>query len=233
MKNFYYLIFLFLASGSAVAQTQLAQAQNLYDAKNFAASKAILEKLYDADHSDTAALELLANIEGIEKHWSVAIPLFKELTSRKPYDAEVFYRYGGVMARQAQQSSKLKAMTMLNDIESAFQKTIQLEPNHINARWALIEYYIQVPKFLGGGEDKAKRYADELAKLSAVDGCLAKGHIEEFYGRFSQAEIFYLAAIKVGNSKTGYQKLADLYRNKMDRPNKADAILRDYQNQKI
>ncbi len=233
MSNNSLFILLLINCTLSFAQRPIDEAQKLYDSKNFEAAKLLLQKIYADDSANDRALELLSNINGIQENWAQAVLLFKKLHQRRPQDAEISYRLGGVTARLAQSVSKIRAIGLLNDIESAFKRTIQIDPNHIGARWALIEYYLQVPRFQGGGESKAKRYADELDKLSAVDGCLAKGHIEEFYGRFSQAEIFYLAAIKLGNSKTCYQKLADLYRNKMDRPKKADDILREYQNQKI
>jgi tetratricopeptide (TPR) repeat protein len=113
---------------------------------------------------------------------------------------------------------------LLDDVKVAFKKAIQLNPNHIGARWALIEIYIQLPGFVGGSESKAKKYAEELLKISPVDGYLSKGHIEEYFKRYTIAEKYYLKAIEIGNSKTTYQKLVDLYKNKMAQPEKAKKV---------
>ena len=129
---------------------------------------------------------------------------------------------------QAKESNKFAALSLINDAIDNFEKTIALNPNHIGARWALLEIYIQLPGIVGGSERKAKKYADQLLKISPVDGYLAKGHVEEYFKRYTAAEKNYKKAIEVGNSLATYQKLANLYKNKMDQPEKAKQILAAY-----
>ena len=85
-------------------------------------------------------------------------------------------------------------------------------------------------KFLLGmlSETKPKTFA-ELLKISPIDGYLANGHIAEHYQRYKSAELNYKSAIAVGQSKTAYQKLADLYKNKMQQPQKATILMAEYQ----
>ena len=130
---------------------------------------------------------------------------------------------------KAKESNKFKALGMIDDIKGSFEKAIQINPNHIEARWALIELYLQLPGIVGGSERKADKYASELLKISPVDGYLAKGHIAEYFNRFKEAEKQYNKAIAVSGSKTSYQKLADLYKNKMNQPQKAKTVLENYQ----
>jgi hypothetical protein len=63
---------------------------------------------------------------------------------------------------------------------------------------------------------------NELIELSKVDGYLAKGYIDEYFSRYSKAEANYIKAHEIGNSKTTFQKLYDLYLNKIK--DKAKAI---------
>ena len=181
---------------------------------------------------DKKTIEYLGDIQCHWNHWEAAIPYYKKLIHLQPTQAEYFYKYGGAFAMQAKSSSKFSALLMIDDMKIAFEKTIQLNPNHIGARWALLEIYIQLPGILGGSEAKAKKYSDELLKISPVDGFLSMGHIEEYFKRYSQAEKQYIKAIEVGNSLTTYQKLANLYKNKMDQPEKAKQILAAYNEKK-
>jgi uncharacterized protein HemY len=112
---------------------------------------------------------------------------------------------------------------MMGEIKSEFQSALKLNPNHIGARWP-IEIYLQLPMMAGGSEKKAIQYANELLRVSTVDGYLARGHIEEYYKRYAAAEKQYKKAIAIGQSATTYQKLADLYKNKMHQPEKAKAL---------
>jgi tetratricopeptide (TPR) repeat protein len=130
---------------------------------------------------------------------------------------------------KAKESNKFKALGMIDEIKASFEKAIQLNPNHIEARWALIELYLELPGIVGGSEKKAQKYANELSKISPVDGYLSKGRIDEYFERYKEAEKNYKQAIAIGGSKTSYQKLANLYKNKMNQPEKAKLVLETYQ----
>ncbi|MCZ7080306.1 hypothetical protein, partial [Salmonella enterica] len=59
---------------------------------------------------------------------------------------------------------------------------------------------------------------------------LSRGHIDEYFKRYSDAERQYKHAIIVSKSKTSYQMLANLYQKKMNQPVKAKAVLDEYKN---
>ena len=132
------------------------------------------------------------------------------------------------MGMLAKESNKFKALGMIGDVRKSFEKAIELNPKHIDARWALIELYLQLPGIVGGSESKANRYANELLNISPVDGYLAKGRIAEYFDRFPTAEKYYKLAVEIGGSRTSYQKLADLYKNKMNKPEKARATWAEF-----
>jgi tetratricopeptide (TPR) repeat protein len=122
--------------------------------------------------------------------------------------------------------NKFKALGMLDDIKESFEKAIQLNPKHIGARWALVELYIKLPGIVGGSESKAKKYSNELLAISPVDGYMSRGRIEEYFKRYKAAEVSYKKAIVASNnSAESCKKLAELYKNKMNEPAKASALL--------
>jgi hypothetical protein len=92
----------------------------------------------------------------------------------------------------------------------------------------LIELYIKLPGVVGGSETKALKYANELLKISAVDGYLSRGHIDEYYKRYKSAELQYKKAIATGKSLESYQRLASLYKNKMNEPERARVTLEEF-----
>ena len=65
-----------------------------------------------------------------------------------------------------------------------------------------------------------------------VDGYLSKGQIDEYFKRYNLAEQQYKKAIAAGSTKTGSQMLANLYKNKMNNPEKAKSVLEEYKNKK-
>lgn len=175
-----------------------------------------------------SAIEYLGDSYGMQRNWNDALAAYKKLRALRPSVANYHYKYGGVLGMIAKESNKFKALSLIDDVRDAFVKAIELDPGHIEARWALVELYLQLPGIVGGSEKKAKRYAAELARLSPVDGYLAKAHIAEYFGRYAEAEQHYRSAINVGRSQLCYQKLADLYKHKMNLPEKAKSVMAEY-----
>ncbi|MDI9258043.1 tetratricopeptide repeat protein [Flavobacterium sedimenticola] len=210
------------------SQSDFEIGKKLFVQGNYASAKPILENVIKETPNHLTALEYLGDIEGNNKSWDKAMEYYGKLIALKPTEANYHYKYGGCLGMKAKESSKFKALGMIDDVKGCFEKAIQLNPNHIEARWALIELYLQLPGIVGGSEKKAQRYANELAKISPVDFYLAKGRIAEYFNRYKEAERNYKLAIEIGGSKTTYQKLANLYKHKMNQPEKAKLLLETY-----
>ena len=222
-----YLIFLFI-SISVSSQSDFETAVNFYNSKQYEAAKTIFEKSLKQNPSDLKSIEYLGDIQSQHKNWDNAISYYEKLKISDPNQANYFYKYGGALGMKAKESNKFSALLMMDEVKSSFEKAIKLNPKHIDARWALIEVYIQLPSIVGGSQEKAMQYSNELLKISPVDGYLSKGHIYEYYKKYALAESQYKSAILVGNSKNSYQKLADLYKNKMNLPQKAKQTIINY-----
>ena len=61
-------------------------------------------------------------------------------------------------------------------------------------------------------------------RLSPFDGYLSKGYIEEYFGRNKKAELNYIKALEINNSKVAFQKLYNLYTYKMKNWDKAQQL---------
>lgn len=223
-----YLILTLLLPLTFLGQTSFEKGENYFKLEKWELAKVQFEKNLKQNPSDLKSIEYLGDIQCQSQNWVKAVPYYERLKKAKPSVAEYYYKYAGATAMQAKESNKFAALSLINDAIDNFEKTIALNPNHIGARWALLEIYIQLPGIVGGSERKAKKYADQLLKISPVDGYLAKGHVEEYFKRYTAAEKNYKKAIEVGNSLATYQKLANLYKNKMDQPEKAKQILAAY-----
>lgn len=181
------------------------------------------------DHpKDAKTIEYLGDIEGFAKNWDLSITYYKTLVDAYPKNANYHYKYGGVMGMKALAVNKLRAATMINDIKEAFETAATLDPKHIETRWALIELYIQLPSIIGGSETKAKEYADQLFKISKVEGLLANGYIAEYNDRPEDAERYYKQAVKVDGSVSCYEKLQEHY-EKNGQPREALSIVSNAQ----
>lgn len=196
-------------------ENDFQKAENYFKAEKYELAKPLFESIVKENPKNLKAIEYLGDIAGHYENWDTAIYYYEKLKKANPNEADYFYKYGGALGMKAKDSNKFKALGMIGDVRTSFERAIALNPKHIEARWALIELYLQLPGVVGGSEKKAKEYAAQLAKLSPVDGFLANGHIDEYFNRYSLAEKNYLKAHEIGNSKTTFQKLYNLYLNKL------------------
>jgi tetratricopeptide (TPR) repeat protein len=212
------LIALFIVFPMMVwSQSNYSKAEKLFEVKKYDEAQPLFESFLKDNPSHLKTLEYLGDIAGHNKSWDKAIVYYQKLKQLKPSEANYFFKYGGVLGMKAKESNKFKALGMIGEVKESFEKAIELNPKHIEARWALVTIYIQLPGFVGGSESKAIKYSNELLKLSPIDGYLSRGQIDEHFKRYPAAEQQYKKAIAAGSTKVGGQMLASLYKNKMNK----------------
>ncbi|GAB1856354.1 hypothetical protein MHTCC0001_11890 [Flavobacteriaceae bacterium MHTCC 0001] len=213
------LLLFFLFPILCFSQQGLGEIEQLLEEKKFKKAEALVLAYLENHPEDLKAVELLGDTYGHQKTWDKAIDAYKTLVEINPNVANYQYKYGGAMGMKALEN-KLKAISLIGDIKRAFTKAAELDENHIDARWALVELYMQLPGIFGGSKSKSLKYANELEVLSKVDGYLAKGYIYEYDDEPELAENYYRKAILVGGSLTCYNKLTSFY-EKENEPQKA------------
>lgn len=217
---FLFLLFpLFLFS-----QSDFEKGEKFFREENFEQAQAVFQNFLLTNPSNLKSIEYLGDIAARDKSWDKAIGYYKKLKQLKPAEANYYYKYGGALGLKAKEVNKFKALGMIGEIKESFEKAIILNPKHIEARWALVMLYLKLPAIIGGSESKAVQYSNELLKLSPVDGYLSKGQIDEHFGKYTSAEEQYKKAIAAGSVKKGTQMLVNLYKNKMNQPEKASKI---------
>lgn len=219
-----YILFIFLFPILIFAQSDFGKGEKLFREGKYEQAQPIFEIFLRENPSNLKAIEYLGDIAAHNKSWSKAIGYYQKLKELKPLEANYYYKYGGALGLKAKEVNKFKALGMIGEIRGSFEKAIELNPKHIEARWALVMLYLQLPAIVGGSESKAIQYSNELLKLSLVDGYLSKGQIDEYFKRYGSAETQYKKAIAAGSIKTGSKMLANLYKNKMNQPEKAAKI---------
>ncbi len=205
-------------------QSDFDKGKKLFEADKYEQAQSVFENYLATNSSHLKTIEYLGDIAAHDKSWDKAIGYFKKLKQLKPFEANYYYKYGGALGLKAREVNKFKALGMIGEIKESFEKAIVLNPKHIEARWALVMLYMKLPGIIGGSESKALQYSNELLKLSPIDGYLSKGQIDEHFGKYTSAEEQYKKAIAAGSTKTGAQMLANLYKNKMNQPEKAAKI---------
>ena len=206
------------------SQNQLEHAQKLYAEKKYEKTIQTLQSYLEKNPESAQATELLGDAYGKLRKWEEAKTAYKQLAEAYPKNANYHYKYGGVLGMMAKEN-KMKALGYLDDIKAELRKAAELDPKHIDVRWALVQFYMELPGIFGGSMETSLKYADELEQISKVDGYLAKGYIYEEDEDEDNAEKYYKLAVSTGGSTTCYEKLANFYVN----VNQFDKAINTYQ----
>lgn len=212
-----------------MAETDFEKAEKLFKQEKYEQAKVLFENYLKSNPNNYKTIEYLGDIAGHQKKWDEAIKQYKVLKTQFSKTANYWYKYGGALGMKAKSVNKFKALGMIDEVEKSFLTAAKLDAKHIESRWALVMLYIELPGIVGGSETKAKKYSEELQELSKVDGYLAKGYIDEYFSRYTKAEANYIKAHEIGNSKTTFQKLYNLYLNKIKDKTKAKKLKEQFE----
>lgn len=209
--------------------TDFEKGEKLFQQEKYDQAKVLFESYLKSNPNNYKTIEYLGDIAGHQKKWDEAIRHYQILKKQFPKTANYWYKYGGALGMKAKSVNKFKALGMIDEVETSFLTAARLDTRHVDARWALVMLYIELPGIVGGSEKRALKYADELMNISKVDGYLSKGYIDEYFDRYKKAEANYIKAHEIGNSKTTFQKLYNLYLNKIKDKTKANKLKEQFE----
>jgi tetratricopeptide (TPR) repeat protein len=155
-----------LLAGSVPAEAQVPQAFALLAEGRYAEATRILQPL----QHDPQALYGLARIALVEnRHEDAANLLVRAIEARRGSATYHFWlgvAYGGI----AQSANPLRQAALAIRARNEFERAVQLDPNLLQARFGLIDFYLIAPSFLGGDEGLALRQAQELMARNRLQG---------------------------------------------------------------
>lgn len=199
-------------------QTYLPELERLFINKEFNQAEVLITHYLETDSNNLEAIELLGDINGYQQKWDNALGNYKKLIEANKDNANYHYKYAGVLGRKALEN-KLKSITYIGEAKNHFIEATKLNPNHIAARWALVELYTELPGFMGGSIKKALNYSKELERLSKVDGYLATGYIYENTKQYKLAEKYQVMALLESESLILLKELVGSEKNKAAKKN--------------
>lgn len=218
MMNHISFFLLLLISSFSWSQSNCTLGQKQFDQEDYKNAIKSLELCLTSNEKNEEAQYILGKSYAKLENWEKASDVYEKLVQDYPNNAEYNFLYGGSLGLYAKNLNPLKAVNYISDIKFYLKKAIELDENHIDARWALVQIYMELPFVVGGSKSTAEKYAEELLEISPIDGYLAFGFIEAYDENWSDAEKHYKKAVEVGQSETAFQKLVDvqLQQNKIE-----------------
>ena len=187
MKKILLLILLTLST-QLYAQSSLDNGISLYNQEKYSAAKEIFESFLEKNDGNSEAhlylakcLFQLGDLDEAIEHGERAV----ELDDKNP---DYHFELGLLYAEDARDASIFRAPFLAGNIKEQFKRTIELDPNHLEGRIGLGEFYLQAPGIAGGDLDKALEQAKIIETMDEMRGgfLLARIYIEK--ESFSEAE---------------------------------------------
>lgn len=186
-----------LVAGLAVSvDAQCSPAvQKLLDDRKFDAARSEVDALLKHNAKDDVALNCMGRTYIAEEKAGDAQKWFERAIDANDKVAVHHLWLGNSIGEQAQRASKLKQPFMAKRIKSEFERAVALDPNLIDGRHGLIQFYSQAPGIMGGSMDKAKEQAREIGKLNAWRGHWEMAQLLERDKDFAGADKEFQAAV--------------------------------------
>ena len=93
-----------------------------------------------------------------------ALTVLQRAVAQDPNNANIHYLLGVAYGNLAEKASAFRRVSFARHTRDEFEHAVELDPNHLEARWALVQYYELAPGYLGGSEQKAEQQAEEINK---------------------------------------------------------------------
>ena len=164
-----------VSSISIAAQSPtVLQGRKLFDEKKFNEAKAVVEPL---GKTEAPAAFLLGRIALEQNDSRKSVDWLERAVDLNPRSSEYWDWLGRAYGSQAQTASKLRLPSLASKTKGAWEKAIALDPENLDARQDIIQYYLQAPGFLGGSKDKARAMANEIRKRNTYRGAFAMASV--------------------------------------------------------
>jgi tetratricopeptide (TPR) repeat protein len=116
--------------------------------------------------ADAESSNLLCRAYFALENWDRAETSCKKAVALDPQNGRYHLWLGRVYGEKADRVNFLSAAGLAGKVRDEFERAVQLNPNDVDARLDLAEFYLEAPGIVGGGEDKAREQARAVASLS-------------------------------------------------------------------
>jgi len=195
---------------------RLEEGQALIAAGKTSQARSILEDCASGDSPNPRAAFLLGQSYLFGRDPDRAALWLERATILDAGSSESQYWLGRAYGEQALRASVLHQPALAKKVHRAFERSVELDPENLSARMALVEYGVRAPGFLGGSAERARLQAEEIRRRDPLKGHHAFGLIAEHQKRFDDAAREYESAQREfpGSPETAYWRVALARRQK-------------------
>lgn len=167
------LTFLLSLAGPVMA-SGLDQAISYYRKGSYRQAADLLAAAAAKTPNDAAVRLWLGKAHLRARNWDEAVKALEAAVGIDPDSSEIHHWLGRAYGEKASRASFFRAPGWAGKLRSEFETAVRISPDNLDARFDLLDYYLQAPGFLGGGKEKAEGQAREIAARSPRLGHTAR-----------------------------------------------------------
>jgi len=165
------LVWVALAGAVALAGQGQPSPQELIDAGHYKRARALVEA---RNSNDADTLYFMATLKQMWHDLDAAEKYAERAVAANPKDARCHYRLSDISGERAQDANPFRQMSLGRKFKKETDAALALDPNHVEALFNLMQYYLHAPGVIGGDKTKAAGVADRIMKLDPRKGYQAK-----------------------------------------------------------
>ncbi len=222
-------VLLVLAAGVTQGQS-IEEGVALQRAGKLQEAKSVFESVLSKDrrnaevHYRLGLMYLTPALRDLDK----AVEHMEEAVEINPNNADYQYGLGAAYGMEAQSAGVFRQALLAPRVKSAFEKAVQLDPRHIEARIGLAQYYQRAPGIMGGDKAKAWKEAEAIIALDEVRGRTFKASLFEGEKKLKEAEEEYTTLLKSKGSDWRAWRSAGLFYLRHQRTDDAVSVFKKY-----
>ncbi len=128
--------------------------------------------------SEDAPLHLWLGKSYMKLHrWDDAVRELERAVQIEPANSDYHLWLGRAYGEKASRASFFTAPGWAKKLRREFEAAVKLAPDNLDARFDLLEFYLQAPGIIGGGKDKAEVEVREISRINPRQGHTASAHL--------------------------------------------------------
>ena len=143
-------------------------------------ASSILSQNQSLENPDLVKIERIADSLVQICEFDKPIDLYKELVKNNPNSFNYNYKLAATLAAKIELMPKIKGAAYVPEMMSQLEKTYKLDDSSLSLNWIMLQVYLEVPGFLGGGKRKARMIIEKISKISETEGKKARSFTKIF-----------------------------------------------------
>lgn len=207
-----FIFFLMPRMVASQSNNDIATGIQLFEAKKYAEAQKFFEAYHKTDLKNPASPYYLGRLFLRQGNYDKAIDWLKKAVDLDETNSDYHLWLGRAYGIKAQRAGMLKKASAAKNLKKSFERAVELNPENIDARMGLVQFYQMAPGIMGGNKDKAREQAEAIKHRNPHQGHLAFGVIYMMNEQYALAEGQFQAAIAANPDNTQpYYSLGYLY----------------------